>query len=178
MNKKVEFHLRKKNLIIITTLVIFATLFSINTVSAEELVNSGKDMLLFHLVTDANTNDANACVAFNLAWVAVEKGLKVEMLFDSWAGYNIKEGDFWGKYQVPKHYRQLVVDAIGKEIDWKGGTYMDLLKYLKQKEMIVSANKTFLSLSGDDKKLPSFVEKIGLAQMVEHIANASGYVRY
>ena len=44
--------------------------------------------------------------------------------------------------------------------------------------MIVSANKTFISLLGDDKKLPSFVEKIGLAQMVEHIANASGYVRY
>jgi len=35
--------------------------------------------------------------------------------------------------------------------------------------MIVSANKIFLSLSGDDKKQPSFVEKTGLAQRVEHI---------
>ena len=134
--------------------------------------------LLVHMVTDANKNDADACIAFNIAWVAVEKGFPVEMLFDSWAAYNIKRGDFWSRFKVPHSYRKLVITSIGKDILWKGGSYLNLLKYLKKKGMVISTNQTFLSLSNDHKKIPQFIERINLMQMVERIKNASGYVRY
>ena len=134
--------------------------------------------LLVHVLGDANKGDANHCVAFNLVWVAVEKGQSVEMLFDSMAGYNIKEEDYWAKYQVPENYRHLVAETVGGEIDWSGGSYLELLRYLHGKGLVVSANKTFLALSGDDVKLPPFVNQLSLAEMVDHVAGAGSYVAY
>ncbi|MFQ5646548.1 MAG: hypothetical protein ACE5GM_06445 [bacterium] len=141
-------------------------------------VESKTDYLLIHMLTDANKNDANACVAFNVAWVAVEKGLSVEMLFDGWAGYNVKQDDYWAKYQVPSNYQKLVSKAVGREVKWQGGNYIDLLKYLKQKGMVVTANKTFLALSGDDKKLPLFIKQLSLVEMVDHFSGASSCITY
>ena len=134
--------------------------------------------LLVHMVVDANKNDADACVGFNLAWVAVEQGQPVEMLFDSWAGYNVKKGDFWEQFRVPSRYRQIIIDAVGHDIDWQEGSYMDLLKYLHAKGMAVSANRSFLALSNDEKKLPKFVEQLPLDQVLDHIRSARGYARY
>jgi len=145
---------------------------------AEAQAPTAERPLLLHLLTDANSNDANACVAFNLAWVAIEQGHPVEMLFDGWASYNIKTGDFWAKYRVPEHFRKLVSKTVGHDVEWGGGTYVDLLKYLHGKGLVVAANKTFLALSGDDKKLPSFVEQWTLAEMVTHLRGSSGYASY
>jgi len=149
-----------------------------NGASAKAQTPAAERPFLLHLLTDANKNDANACVAFNLAWVAIEQGHPVEMLFDGWASYNIKTSDFWAKYRVPDHFRKLVSETAGHDVEWAGGTYMDLLKYLNGKGLVVAANKTFLALSRDDKKLPSFVQQWTLAEMVTHLRNAGGYASY
>lgn len=134
--------------------------------------------LLLHLRADANKNDADPCIAFNLAWVAVEKGQEVEMLFDSWAAYNVKEKDFWARYPVPIAYKRIVENEVGDSVEWKEGSYMDLLRYLQNKGMRVSANATFLSLSGDAEKLPDFVERLTVSQVLERLREAEGYGAY
>jgi len=72
--------------------------------------------LFIHLVTNANQIDADSCVGFNLAWTAIEQGHEVTIFFDSWAAYNIKNGDYWEKYTVPKGLTKVVAENVGHDL--------------------------------------------------------------
>ena len=88
------------------------------------------------------------------------------------AGGRVVDGTGSAEYRADVGIKGEVIDAIGDL------SMAQTARIIDAKGMVVSANRSFLALSNDEKKLPEFVEQLPLDQVLDHIRSARGYARY
>ncbi len=148
---------------------------------------AGKRVLV-HLKTGFQQDDNQPCVAFDVAYVALKQGAKVEMFFDAAAVVDLK---IWqGKptslaYEIPEKLKDILV-AEYKTPAKKDfpKTYQDFLRWLHQQGVEVTFNGTMAQLTSlsngihDPGQLEPIAKPLSLGEMLQRRARADVYLVY
>ena len=149
--------------------------------------HQGKTVLV-HMKGGLKPDDAQPCVAFNVALGLVKSGYKVTILID--AGANVDflgetpEKTNWGKYKIPP----AVIDALAAELDMPKEkiptNYMALLKYISDQGASIYMNGTMNILLGKAKKVtadelvPDYIKLATVPEMARLLAESDRYIAY
>lgn len=142
------------------------------------------ESVLFHLKTGLSKDDAQICVAPNVALAALSKGDDVTMLVDASAAYSLRRSGFSRKTPLAKAaLPQREVDALQRQFGIASGdlprNYEAYFHFLKQRGVRLYVNKTMLSLA----KIPSVdidsdFQPLELSQMYELFKKANRVITY
>ena len=136
--------------------------------------HQGKTVLV-HMKGGLKPDDAQPCVAFNVALGLVKSGYKVTILIDAGANTDFlgetPEKTNWGKYQLPP----AVIDALAAELDMPREkiptNYMGLLKYISDEGASIYMNGTMNILLGKAKRVregklvPDYIKLASVPEM-------------
>lgn len=175
-------------LCLISILVIGATGFHPQTTYAESSADSsGRKHYLFHIKTSLKQDDAQICVAPNLAWAALEAGHRVTLLFDGSAVTSVRnKWRVWGpastdmdRAALPDREKQALAEQFHVAKDTIPDNYGDYLEFLKSKGAHLVINKTMTILYKIDAgDIDPVLTPISLGQMIEYMDTADVYVVY
>ena len=146
-------------------------------------------VILFHLKTSLDHDDAQICVAYNEIWAALDEGLKVNVLVDADATNTFKVG-FFGKddiqdYKLPERLRKGLATQFETHLDEVPETYGIFLEMLHKKGAEFYINSAFLVLakiedqSGTIENISAkFFKPITLKEMLRLRTEANYYMVY
>ena len=145
--------------------------------------------LFIHYKTNFEHDDANGCVAFNVAFGALAQGYEVEMFYDAGGVYDLKvESDCaphsYG-YAVPAKLKSIMADLYPITPGEMPNTYRDYLYWLHAMGVTISYNgfmAALVSLQDEALVRSASIEKIAepvsLADMLERRGQADEYFVY
>lgn len=171
---------------------LFILLIALSFLFATPLVamaGQNQEVFLVHLKTSLKKDDAQICVAYNIAWAALEEGYRVKVLVDAdaintfkvgWSGKDDIEG-----YKIPENLRQALSTQFAVNLDQVPKTYGDFLMMLKDRGVEFYINSGFLIVSkigtpGDllGKVSAKFFKPVTLKEMVKLRTRANYYMVY
>jgi len=146
------------------------------------------ETVLIHLTDDFKKNDGPVCVAFNVAWQALEDGDTVEIFFDQDAAYGLKQWEpgktDLGLYPLPDRIKELLAETFGVGVDTLPENYQVYLERLHERGVRITVNGFWNALTqvektvtGKENILP-IVEPITLKQFLADRAAADVYLRF
>lgn len=164
-------------------LFIFFIAGSINAFAKESPV------ILFHLKTSLDYDDAQICVAYNEIWAALEEGLKVKVLVDADATNTFKIGwrgkDDIENYKLPERLRKGLATQFEIPLDQVSETYGIFLDMLHKKGAEFYINSAFLVLAKIEDQIGTvenisakFFKPITLREMLRLRTQADYYMVY
>jgi len=145
----------------------------------------GKTFLI-HAKTALKLDDAQICAVPNVAWMALQQGYKVTILFDASGVMTLKKGGLFGgnatpldKASLPERERQSLSTQLGVPLESIPHDYGEYLRLLRTKGVALYANRTMMLLYkiGEDE-IESAVTPVGLKELVELFQRADVYVAY
>ena len=142
--------------------------------------------LLIHVKTSLSEDDAQICVAPNVALAALQKGYMVTLLFDGSAVTSVKKGSWLGgdrtpmdKAELPERERVSLSEQFGVPLELIPHDYGEYLGFLKTRGAELVINQTMMLLYEiEAAEIDPNLEPIPLSAMVEKISNADVYVVY
>ena len=146
-------------------------------------------LILFHLKTGLDHDDAQICVAYNEIWAALEEGLRVKVLVDADATHTFKVGLF-GKddiqgYKLPERLRKGLATQFEVPLHQVPETYGKYLDMLHKKGAEFHINSAFLVLAKIEDQLGTvenisakFFKPITLREMLQLRIQADYYMVY
>ncbi len=148
-----------------------------------------QESILIHLKTGLKHDDAQICVAYNMIWVALDKGLKVDVLIDAdavntfkigWRGKNSIEG-----YPLPERLRKSLAKQFDEPLDNIPKSYGDFIAMLKKRGANFYINTAFLVLAKIEEQMgtvenisPKFIQPVTLEEMLALRTGADYYMAY
>ena len=149
----------------------------------------GAKSILFHLKTGLKHDDAQICVAYNMIWAALERGLDVKVLIDADAVNTFKVGwrgrDAIEDYPLPLRLRKSLSAQFGVPLEMVPGTYGQFLEMLHKKGARFYINTAFLVLAGIEKKMGAvenisakFFRPVTIPEMMKLREEADLYMVY
>jgi len=157
-----------------------------NSLGGSGSSSQGNPTFLFHVKTSLDEDDAQICVAPNVAWAALNKGHKVVLLFDGSAVTSVKKGGFlksditdMDRADLPERERKALSEQFNyplEEIPHNYGEYLHFLKKLGAKLYI---NRTMMRLYNiEPEQIDASLEPVSLSEMIELMKNSDFYVAY
>lgn len=146
-------------------------------------------VILFHLKTSLDHDDAQICVAYNEIWAALDEGLKVNVLVDADAINTFKVGLF-GKddiqdYKLPERLRKGLATQFEIPLDKVPETYGNFLEMLHKKGAEFYINSAFLVLAKIEDQMGTienisakFFNPVTLKEMLRLRTQADYYMVY
>ena len=160
--------------------------------------------VFIHLKTGITQDDNQMCVAFNIAQAAVEAGDDVEMFFDASALFDLQNMPTQGdattqpatkpdtvdmrpynlRYELPDKLKKILSEQFGTPVDELPADYSGYLQMLKEKGATITYNGALahlVSLANSVKggeSITDIADPLGLAEIVEHRAQADVYFVY
>ena len=166
-------------------LVISAIIISIPVIGTAQ----NQDSILIHLKTGLKHDDAQICVAYNMIWAALDKGLKVDVLIDAdavntfkigWRGKNSIEG-----YPLPERLRKSLAKQFDEPLANVPKNYGHFIGMLKERGADFYINTAFLVLAKIEEEMgtvenisPKFVKPVTLKEMLALRTGADHYMAY
>ncbi|MEE9591753.1 MAG: hypothetical protein V3W26_04500 [Thermodesulfobacteriota bacterium] len=172
--------------IAITVALMFVFLF----LSPLPSIAGGKEKtILFHLKTSLKHDDSQVCVAYNMIWAALDKGLNVDVLIDADAINTFKVGwrgkDSIEDFPLPERLRRSLSKQFEVAFDEVPEKYGQFLGMLHNKGANFYINTAFLVLAkieGEMGKVENisakFFKPVILKEMLELIQHADYYMAY
>lgn len=182
-----------KHLMVTIFYSLFLTLIISSSVGAEEnsFGNNGASSqkiqtFLFHVKTSLDEDDAQICVAPNVAWAALNKGHEVILIFDGSAVTSVKRGGFWNstktdmdRAKLPERERKALSQQFDYPLEQIPHNYGEYLHFLKKLGVKLYINRTMMLLYKiEPKEIDSSLEPIELTKMIELMEHADIYVAY
>lgn len=144
--------------------------------------------ILFHIKTSLANDDAQICVAPNVALAALEAGEGVTLLFDGSAVTSITQGWGWftfgsttpmDKASMPERERRSLSEQLGIPLENIPHNYGDYLKFIKQRGARIYVNRTMLTLYNiDSKDADAIAEPVDLKTMLRLFKEADRVLVY
>lgn len=150
------------------------------------LANSKKHFL-FHIKTSMEKDDAQICVAPNLAWAALRGGHRVTLLFDGSAVTSVKKKwRFWGpatsdmdRAPLPDREKKALAKQFNENLETIPDNYGAYLAFLKEKGAKLYINKTMTVLYKIGlPEIDSNLTPVTLPEMIKEIEGADVYIVY
>ena len=151
-------------------------------------IQSQAETILFHIKTALDKDDAQICVAPNIALAAQENGDNVVLLFDASAVTSLTKGwGFWNfgnktpmdKAGLPVRERKSLSGQFGIPLNEIPHNYGDYLKFLKKRGAKIFVNRTMLSLYQiDPSRVDSVTESVELNTMLKIFDSADKTLVY
>ncbi len=148
-----------------------------------------QESMLIHLKTGLKHDDAQICVAYNIIWAALDKGLKVDVLIDAdaintfkvgWRGKDAIEG-----YPLPERLRRSLAEQFEVPLKEVPETYGQFLNMLHKRGANFYINTAFLVLAKVEKEMGAvenvsakFFKPVTIKEMVELRTGADYYMVY
>lgn len=174
---------------ILISLVLVLGLLTVSLVSAGD--STGGKNILIHVKTSLALDDAQICVAPNVAWAALKAGHKVTILFDASAVTSITKGFGWfrrltgskntalDRAPLPERERKSLSEQTGESIKNVPKDYGEYFHFLKEKGVPIYVNKTMLVLYNIDPiQVDSFATPISLDGVVNLFSSADTVLVY
>ncbi|CCQ90135.1 exported hypothetical protein [Nitrospina gracilis 3/211] len=141
---------------------------------------------LIHVKTSLDEDDAQICVAPNVALAALRKGHRVTLLFDGSAVTSVKKGGWFGadqtpmdKAALPERERMTLSEQFGMDLSRIPSDYGEYLAFLKSEGADLKINRTMMLLYKiEPEDIDSNLTPIMLSEMLEIIQNADHYLVY
>ena len=160
--------------------------------------------VFIHLKTGITQDDNQMCVAFSVAQAAVEAGDAVEMFFDAAAVFDLQNMPTQGdattqpatkpaekdtrpynlRYDLPDKLKEILSEQFGIPIEELPGDYFAYLAMLQEMGATITYNGAMANLVSLAKSvkggesITDMAEPLGLAEIVEHRAQADVYFVY
>ena len=182
-----------KHLMIKLFYSLFLTLIISSSVGAGEnsLGNNGPSAqktqaFLFHVKTSLDEDDAQICVAPNVAWAALSKGHEVILMFDGSAVTSVKKGGFWDstktgmdRAKLPERERKALAQQFDYPLEQIPHNYGEYLHFLKKLGAKLYINRTMMLLYKiEPEEIDSNLDPIALTKMIELMEHADVYAAY
>ncbi len=146
-------------------------------------------VMLIHLKTSLDHDDAQICVAYNEIWAALDEGLKVNVLVDADAINTFKMGwlgkDDIENYKLPERLRKGLSTQFEIPLGEVPETYGIFLEMLHKKGAEFYINSAFLVLAKIEDQLGTvqnisakFFKPITLKEMLRLRMQADYYMVY
>lgn len=141
---------------------------------------------LIHVKTSLDKDDAQICVAPNVALAALRKGDEVTLLFDGSAVTSVKRGSLFSpdktamdKAELPARERRALAEQFEIPLEKIPHDYGEYLGFLKQKGAKLLINRTMMLLYKiEPDEIDSNLSPISLDELVETIKEADVYIAY
>ena len=146
-------------------------------------------LILFHLKTSLDHDDAQICVAYNEIWAALEEGLQVRVLVDAdaintyklgWRGKDAIQG-----YKLPERLRVGLATQFEVPLNKVPETYGVFLDMLHRKGAEFYINSAFLVLAKIEDQMGTvenisakFFKPVTLREMLRLRTQADYYMVY
>jgi hypothetical protein len=171
----------KKLIVAVIYLVVIA--IPLSAVAGEQ------ETMLIHLKTGLKHDDAQICVAYNIIWAALDKGLKVDVLIDADAINTFKVGwrgkDAIEDYPLPDRLRRSLAEQFEVPLKEVPGTYGQFLNMLHKRGANFYINTAFLVLANVEKEMgkvenvsAKFFKPVTIKEMVALRTGADYYMVY
>ena len=144
--------------------------------------------LLLHVKTSLAVDDAQICVAPNLALAALEGGDRVTMLFDGSAVTSITQGWGWfvfgsttpmDKAALPERERESLAQQFDIPLEQIPRNYGDYLEFIRNRGAEIYVNRTMLTLYNiDPGHTDAIAQPIDLKSMVNLFKEADRMLVY
>ena len=141
---------------------------------------------LFHVKTSLDEDDAQICVAPNVAWAALNKGHEVILLFDGSAVTSVKKGGFlksditdMDRAELPERERKALSEQFKFPLEQIPHNYGEYLHFLKKLGVKLYINRTMMRLYNiEPEQIDTSLEPVSLSEMIELMKNADFYAAY
>jgi|GEM_PF-628387 len=151
-------------------------------------ISSGQS-ILFHIKTSLKHDDAQICVAYNVIWASINKGLDVKVLIDADAvntyKFNFFGSDKLGGYKLPTNLRNALATQFSLSFEETPESYGKYIRMLKNKGVKFYINSGMLVVAGIEEKLGEtknltvdFFTPITFDQMVDLFEESATIVTY
>ncbi len=148
--------------------------------------SQGNPTFLFHVKTSLDEDDAQICVAPNVAWAALNKGFEVILLFDGSAVTSVKKGGFlksagtdMDRADLPERERKALSEQFNYPLEEIPHNYGEYLHFLKKLGVKLYINRTMMRLYKiEPEQIDTSLEPVSLPEMIELMKNANFYVAY
>lgn len=147
--------------------------------------------LVLHVKTALKEDDAQICVAPNLAWAALAEGRAVTIVFDASAVQSITKGYGWhgwigedkaamDRASIPARERKALAEEFGVPEDEVPSDYGQYLGFLKQRGARLYYNKTMTTLYQIEKgQIHPDVTPLGIKELLKVLApGEADYIVY
>lgn len=171
----------------------FLALIFCATAGAEETFSEmsgpssqGTTTFLFHVKTSLDEDDAQICVAPNVAWAARNKGYEVALLFDGSAVTSVKKGGFFksgetdmDRADLPERERKALSEQFNYPLAGIPHNYGEYLHFLKKLGVKLYINRTMMRLYKiEPEQIDKNLKPVSLPEMIELMKNSDFYVAY
>ncbi|MGP0628805.1 hypothetical protein ACTRW9_03780 [Nitrospina sp. 32_T5] len=175
-----------KKFLVLTGMVFFL----ISLAAGAQAENANEDFtpkhFLIHVKTSLDEDDAQICVAPNVALAALRKGHRVTLLFDGSAVTSVKKGGWFGSDQtpmdkaaLPERERVTLAEQFGMNLNRIPHDYGEYLAFLKSEGADLKINRTMMLLYKiEPEDIDSNLRPILLSEMIEIIQKADHYLVY
>lgn len=146
--------------------------------------------LLLHVKTALSVDDAQICVAPNVAWAALAQGRPVTIVFDGSAVTSLAIGLGWrgwvgitstamDRAGLPERERVSLAEQIGVPLETVPHDYGEYLHFLKEKGVEIVYNRTMAVLYNiPDEKVDAAARPVGLKELLEVLTTEGDYLVY
>jgi hypothetical protein len=146
--------------------------------------------LVLHVKTALREDDAQICVAPNLAWAALSEGRPVKMVFDASAVQSIAKDYGWrGKLgagssamdraNLPDREREALAEQLGVPLDTVPADYGAYLRFLRERGAQIYYNRSMTVLFDiDADKIDSAVAPLDIKELLHALTGAGDYLVY
>ncbi|CAI2717091.1 DsrE family protein [Nitrospina watsonii] len=148
---------------------------------------NSKKHFLFHIKTSLEKDDAQICVAPNLAWAALHGGHRVTLLFDGSAVTSVKKkwrilgpaATDMDRAPLPDREKKALAEQFNEKLETIPDNYGDYLAFLKERGAKLYINKTMTVLYNiDSSEIDPNLTPVSLSEMVKAMENADIYIVY
>ena len=149
---------------------------------------TGAESILFHIKTSLAKDDAQICVAPNVALAALEFGDDVTLLFDGSAVTSITQGWGWfvfgsttpmDKAGLPERERKSLSEQFGIPMEKIPKNYGDYLEFVRDRGAKIVVNGTMLTLYNiDPKTVDDVAQPLELMDMLNVFKKADRVLVY
>lgn len=150
------------------------------------LPSQGTSTFLFHVKTSLDEDDAQICVAPNVAWAARNQGYEVVLLFDGSAVTSVKKGGFlksdktdMDRTDLPERERKALSEQFNYPLAGIPHNYGEYLHFLKKMGVKLYINRTMMRLYKiEPEQIDTNLKPVSLPEMIELIKNSDFYMAY
>lgn len=154
---------------------------------AQEIKNeSSPKQFLIHVKTSLAEDDAQICVAPNVALAALQQGNAVTLLFDGSAVTSVKRGSLFNpdktpmdKADLPERERKSLAEQLQIPLEQIPHNYGEYLGFLKQKGAKLIINRTMMLLYKiEPEEIDSNLTPVSLPEIIDLRKKTDFYMAY
>lgn len=167
-------------------LCLLVVLFCGESLAADDPDSNPPRHFLIHVKTSLDEDDAQICVAPNVALAALKQGNTVTLLFDGSAVTSVKKGGFFSpdktpmdRADLPERERKALAGQFQLPLEEIPRNYGEYLQFLKQMGAELRINRTMMLLYKiEPEAIDPNLEPASLSEMVELLKTADIYIAY